>query len=190
MNNSSSTIGNRIAGALLFLGGIPFTIWLIWLTRNDTSIDIHFVMIGPMVFVFGLALAIYGKTDLRDSHGQPSRLRMMSVMVPVMLAVMATLHIARERDFPPLENVIAHYTNTPKPAPAAPAEHVVTREEVDAAIKEVNERAAELQKVRASLNTADTEAVKKFNLDAATYAERNHAVAALQAKYAAAQAAK
>jgi hypothetical protein len=187
MNNSSSTISNRIGGALLFLAGIPFTIWLICLTRNDTSIDAHFVMIGPMVAVFGLGLVIYGKTDLRDSHGRPSRLRMMSVMVPVMLAIMATLHIAKARDFPPLENVIAYYTGTPKPAPA---EHVVTREEVDAAIKEVNERAAALQKVRASLNTADTEAVKKFNLDAATYAERNHAVAALQAKYAAAQTAK
>ena len=180
MSNTSNTLSNRIGGVLLFLAGIPFTIWLIWLVRSDTSIDIHFVMRGPMVIVFGLALAIFGRTDLRNSDGSHSRVRMMAVTMPCALATMLTWHVAKERDFPPLESVLDSYTNTKK---AAPAEHVVTREEVDAAIKEVNARAAELQKIRASLNTSDAAAVKKFDRDVAAYTERNHAAAALQAKF-------
>ena len=50
-------------------------------------------------------------------------------------------------------------------------------------LNDPHETAAQLQKVRASLNTSDVAAVKKFDLDVAAYTQRNHAAAALQAKY-------
>jgi hypothetical protein len=181
----SNTVTTRILGFLLFLAGIPFTIWLFWLIRTDSTINYHVVMPGPMLSLYGWVLMILGRNSLRNPDGTRSLARSMLFTIPAAIVLPVTLNVARKsHDFLTLEHLLDSFTQK-----AAPPEHVVTREEVDAAIKEVNDRAAELQKVRASLNTSDAAAVKKFNLDTAAYTEHNHAAAALQAKFTA-QAAK
>jgi hypothetical protein len=171
-------INIRIRGTIAMLFGVLATFGLFWLANVLEVFSYRVVAVGPVLAFYGLGAAILGDHVFGTAEGLRNRLYRWSF---VLVGALAGWFVAGA-----LGKGQIHVLEASRQAGrerAGKQEHLVSREELDDAVREVTARAAELQRLRAALNTSDATAVSQFDQDVAAYTQRNHEVAELKTKY-------